>query len=209
MSSGLSLKKNRHLKNGFTLIEVLISLVILSIITLITSSFLQSSIASKEIVFTKSSHTFQFNLLSDALREDVVNAVNIPLLDSRGETQPETFRSRLNANSLKFITKIRSGKTFSNSLVQVEYQLQDNKFIRKEFYAPAPSDQDQFSETILFDKVSNMTLQFSDGNDWFNVWPADPITQKKLPVLIKLILERENKELYTLIIHSNLKNIYD
>jgi hypothetical protein len=54
-----------------------------------------------------------------------------------------------------------------------------------------------------------MTLQFSDGNDWFNVWPADPITQKKLPVLIKLILERENEELYTLIIHSNLKNIYD
>tara|TARA_B110000967_G_C18880547_1_gene560793 strand:- start:2259 stop:2744 length:486 start_codon:yes stop_codon:yes gene_type:complete len=161
------------------------------------------------MVFTKSSHTFQFNLLSDALREDVVNAVNIPLLDSRGETQPETFRSRLNANSLKFITKIRSGKTFSNSLVQVEYQLQDNKFTRKEFYAPAPSDQDQFSETILFDKVSNMTLQFSDGNDWFNVWPADPITQKKLPVLIKLILERENEELYTLIIHSNLKNIYD
>jgi hypothetical protein len=93
--------------------------------------------------------------------------------------------------------------------VQVEYQLQDNKFTRKEFYAPAPSDQDQFSETILFDKVSNMTLQFSDGNDWFNVWPADPITQKKLPVLIKLILERENEELYTLIIHSNLKNIYD
>ena len=119
------------------------------------------------------------------------------------------FVAGLMLTPFKFITKIRSGKKFSNSLVQVEYQLQDNKFIRKEFYAPAPSDQDQFSETILFDKVSNMTLQFSDGNDWFNVWPADPITQKKLPVLIKLILERENEELYTLIIHSNLKNIYD
>ena len=127
------MKKNRYLKNGFTLIEVLISLVILSIITLITSSFLQSSIASKEMVFTKSSHTFQFNLLSDALREDVVNAVNIPLLDSRGETQPETFRSRLNANSLKFITKIRSGKTFSNSLVQVEYGSQIHHWVLEYF----------------------------------------------------------------------------
>ena len=76
------MKKNRQLTNGFTLIEVLISLVILSIIAVITSSFLQSSIASKEMVFTKSSQTFQFNLLADALRDDVTNAVNIPLLDS-------------------------------------------------------------------------------------------------------------------------------
>ena len=203
------MKKNRHLKNGFTLIEVLISFVILSIITVITSSFLQSSIASKEMVFTKSSHTFQFNLLSDALREDLVNAVNIPLLDSRGEKQPETFRSRLSSNAFTFITKIRSGKKFSNSLVQVEYQLKDNKFIRKEFYAPGPSDQDQFSETVLFDKVRNVTLQFSDGSDWLNLWPVDPLTQKKLPELTKLIFEKENEELYTLIIHSNLTNIYD
>ena len=78
MNSGPSLKKNRQLTNGFTLIEVLISLVILSIIAVITSSFLQSSIASKEMVFTKSSQTFQFNLLADALRDDVTNAVNIP-----------------------------------------------------------------------------------------------------------------------------------
>ena len=161
------------------------------------------------MVFTKSSHTFQFNLLSDALREDLVNAVNIPLLDSRGEKQPETFRSRLNSNAFTFITKIRSGKKFLNSLVQVEYQLKDNKFIRKEFYAPAPSDQDQFSETVLFDKVRNVTLQFFDGSDWLNLWPVDPLTQKKLPELTKLIFEKENEELYTLIIHSNLINIYD
>ena len=161
------------------------------------------------MVFTKSSHTFQFNLLSDALREDLVNAVNIPLLDSRGEKQSETFRSRLNSNTFTFITKIRSGKKFSNSLVQVEYQLKDNKFIRKEFYAPGPSDQDQFSETVLFDKVRNVTLQFSDGSDWLNLWPVDPLTQKKLPELTKLIFEKENEELYTLIIHSNLTNIYD
>ena len=161
------------------------------------------------MVFTKSSHTFQFNLLSDALREDLVNAVNIPLLDSRGEKQSETFRSRLNSNAFTFITKIRSGKQFSNSLVQVEYQLKDNKFIKKEFYAPAPSDQDQFSETVLFDKVRNVTLQFSDGSDWLNLWPVDPLTQKKLPELTKLIFEKENEELYTLIIHSNLTNIYD
>jgi len=203
------LKKNRQLKNGFTLIEVLISLVILTIITIITSSFLQSSISSKEIVFTKSSQTFQFNLLADTLREDVAHAVNIPLLDLRGEVQSETFRSTLNTNSFKFITKIRSGKNFSNSLVQVEYQLQDSKLIRKQFFTPAPVDQDLFSETVLFNQVQKMNLQFSDGKAWFNFWPVDPLTERKFPTLIKLTLEKENKESYSWIILSNLKNIYD
>ncbi len=69
------------------------------------------------MVFTKSSQTFQFNLLADTLREDVAHAVNIPLLDLRGEVQSETFRSTLNTNSFKFITKIRSGKNFSNSFL--------------------------------------------------------------------------------------------
>jgi len=161
------------------------------------------------MVFTKSSQTFQFNLLADTLREDVVNAVNIPLLDFRGELQLETFSSILNGNSFKFITKIRSGKNFSNSLVQVEYRLKDSKLTRKQFYTPAPADQDLFSETILFNQVQKMNLQFSDGKAWFNFWPADPLTEKKFPTLIKLTLEKENKESYSWIILSNLKNIYD
>jgi len=191
------------------LIEVLISLVILTIITLVTSSFLQSSISSKEMVFTKSSQTFQFNLLADTLREDVVNAVNIPLLDFRGELQLETFSSILNTNSFKFITKIRSGKNFSNSLVRVEYRLKDSKLTRKQFYTPAPADQDLFSETILFNQVQKMNLQFSDGKAWFDFWPVNPLTEKKFPTLIKLTLEKENEESYSWIILSNLKNIYD
>ena len=161
------------------------------------------------MVFTKSSQTFQFNLLADTLREDVVNAVNIPLLDFRGELQLETFSSILNGNSFKFITKIRSGKNFSNSLVQVEYRLKDSKLTRKQFYTPAPADQDLFSETILFNQVQKMNLQFSDGKAWFDFWPVDPLTEKTFPTLIKLTLEKENKESYSWIILSNLKNIYD
>ena len=68
---------------GFTLIEVLISIFILSVIAVITTSFLQSTIQSKDIVFRKSQETHQFNLLSSSLQEDLMNAQNIPLTNFR------------------------------------------------------------------------------------------------------------------------------
>ena len=153
------MKKNNLPSKGFTLIEVLISLVILSIITVITSSFLQSSIQSKEIVFSKSAHTLKINLLADALREDVTNAVNIPLLDSRGEPQTRTFYSGQNSDSFTFITKIRSGKSFSSSMVQVQYLVEDDKLLRRQFFAPAPSNLSRFSETVLLQNIKNINYE--------------------------------------------------
>lgn len=205
------MKKDSQPKNGFTLIEVLISLVILSIITLITSSFLQSSIQSKELVFRQSSQTLMINLLGDSLREDVINAINIPLLDSRGEIQPQTFLSILNTNKFKFITQLKSGKKFSSAMVQVEYLMVDNKFLRRQFYAAAPAvrNEDNFSETVLLKNIKNINLEFSDGNSWHSVWPIDSKTNRKFPTLIKIDLNQENGETYSWIIHSNLKKIHD
>ena len=76
---------------GFTLIEVLISIFILSVIAVITTSFLQSTIQSKDIVFRKSQETHQFNLLSSSLQEDLMNAQNIPLTNFRGVSEGASF----------------------------------------------------------------------------------------------------------------------
>ncbi len=203
------MKKNNLPSKGFTLIEVLISLVILSIITVITSSFLQSSIQSKEIVFSKSAHTLKINLLADALREDVTNAVNIPLLDSRGEPQTRTFYSGQNSDSFTFITKIRSGKSFSSSMVQVQYLVEDDKLLRRQFFAPAPSNLSRFSETVLLQNIKNINFEFSDNNTWFYFWPTDQLTSLKFPRLIKIDLENQDEQIFSWIVHSNHKNIYE
>ncbi len=197
------MKKDSSSKNGFTLLEVLISLVILSIITIITSSFLQSSIKSKEIIFNKSAEIFQINLLADALREDIINAINIPLLDSRGEPENKTFQSASNANSFKFVTKIRAGKNFSSEIAQVKYLLDGDKFLRRQFYAAAPSNPMDFAETVMLNKVQDIKLEFSDGKTWTYFWPAGQLNQKKFPLLIKVVLDLENDKTFTWIIHSD------
>ncbi|MDA7796925.1 GspJ family type II secretion system protein [Gammaproteobacteria bacterium] len=203
------MKKNNHTGFGFTLIEVLISLVILSIIAVITSSFLQSSIQSKETVFLHSSQTLKINLLGDALREDITNAINIPLLDFRGEDQDLNFQSPLNSNSFVLVTKVRAGKNFSNSLARVEYRLDNRQFIRKQFYAAAPADPTKFFKTVLLEDVKNLELQFSNGSAWFSLWPIDEVTRRKIPSLIKLVLEQENGKSYSWVVHSNLEKQHE
>ena len=81
------MKKNKDHKKGFTLIEVLISIVILSLIAVITSNFLNSSIQSRDLVSGKSQDIYEFNLLTSTLTNDLINAVNIPLINFRGDIE--------------------------------------------------------------------------------------------------------------------------
>ena len=203
------MKKNSHMFKGFTLIEVLISLVILSIITVITSTFLQSSIQSKEIVFSQSAQTLRVNLLGDTLREDIANAVNVSLIDTRGEPQPHTFESSLNADSFIFTTKVRAGKNFSDSLARIEYLFDGSRFLRKQFYASAPANSDDFFQTILLNNVTNVSLEFSDKNSWSPSWPKNTIDEQKFPQLIRIYIEQDQGKSYTWVINSNLHNSYE
>ena len=203
------MRKNSHMFKGFTLIEVLISLVILSIITVITSTFLQSSIQSKDIVFSQSAQTLRVNLLGDTLREDIANAVNVSLIDTRGEPQPHTFESSLNAVSFIFTTKVRAGKNFSDSLARIEYLFDGSRFLRKQFYASAPANSDDFFETILLNNVTNVSLEFSDKNSWSLSWPKNTIDEQKFPQLIKIYIEQDQGKSYTWVVNSNLHNSYE
>ena len=160
------MKKNNSVTLGFTLIEVLISIVILSIITIITSTFLQSSINSKNLVFNKSADILQINLFGDRLKQDLVNAVNVPLLDQRGEIMEATFQGDINSKIFSFVTRATSNTLSSKLLVKVQYYLKDNELIRRQFFAASPSSSEDYYETVLFTGVKDIELEFSnDGID--------------------------------------------
>ena len=86
------------LNRGFTLLEVLISIVILSIITIVTSSFLQSSIQSREDIAIKSNQIQKINFISTTLRSDIMNAVNIDITDFRGLSLKAKFKGEIGSN---------------------------------------------------------------------------------------------------------------
>ena len=210
MSRGLLLNINNSTSKGFTLIEVLISIVILSIIALITSSFLQSTIQSRDFVFSKSHETLQLNLLSSALYGDLMNAQGIPLTNFRGESGESSFIGGVNANGFSFITRGLSKKMTSPSMLRVQDLLKNKSFLRRQYYASAPSNPNDYLETLLFDDIDELNLIFSDGVNWHYSWPPNNTpNQKTFPTLVQITLNKnEQSFVWTIKPITSFKNEY-
>lgn len=69
------LNKNK----GFTLIEVLVSIVILSIIAVVSTNFLQSSVDAREESSNKLQDLKEFNIASSIVRRDMRQILNVPI----------------------------------------------------------------------------------------------------------------------------------
>ena len=67
------------MKKGFTLIEILVSLVILSMIAVISSNILQSSIEIESTSSERLKVSRSLNLSSIILKRDIRQIINVPL----------------------------------------------------------------------------------------------------------------------------------
>ena len=73
-------------RKGFTIIEVLVSLIILSIIAIISSNILQSSLDTERDTTRQLNSIKELNLSSSIIRRDIRQIVNIPSRDFFGNT---------------------------------------------------------------------------------------------------------------------------
>ena len=66
----------------------------------------------------KSQDIYEFNLLTSTLTNDLINAVNIPLINFRGDSEKATFIGGANTDSFSFITKAITQDISSKDLVR-------------------------------------------------------------------------------------------
>ena len=90
------------MNKGFTLIEILISFIILSIILLISSNILNTSLISKDISYDKLQNIKEMKLASTIIRRDLRQAVNVIGRDFFGNFDKGTFMANYNNNSIIF-----------------------------------------------------------------------------------------------------------
>ena len=131
---------------GFTIIEVLVTLIILSMIAIITSNILQSSLESEKESTQRLNSIKELNLASSILRRDIRQIANVSIKDFYGNKMYGTFISELNSDNLMFTTKVKSFSNEVSPLKRVQYVVEDVvKVSRKEriqqiiFEADTPS----------------------------------------------------------------------
>ena len=191
-------------KKGFTIIEVLVTLIILSMIAIISSNILQSSLESEKVSSQRLYSIKELNLASSILRRDIRQIANVSIKDFYGNKINGTFISELGSENLMFTTKVKSFSNEVSSLKRVQYVIENKNFIRKQYYSSNPYNQDEYTKSIIINDIDNLKLSFLNENKWHQSWPVSPITSKKIPTLIKIEFRLDNKD-YSWVINPNIE----
>jgi type II secretion system protein J len=195
------------MNKGFTLIEVLVSLVILSMIAVISSNILQSSLELERTSSQRLSSARSLNFSSILIRRDIRQIINVPLKDFYGNPMSATLIGNNEDKRIMFNTKIKSISNNSSPIKRVEYVLEDNKFIRRQFFSTNPYDADEFIDTFLIEDISQMDIEFMFQRQWYQQWPISPITERQIPTLIKFKFKK-NQEAYEWIVEPNIEYVF-
>ncbi len=191
---------------GFTLIEVLISLVIFSIILTITSIFLTSSIDTLGISQSKSKKINDIGTASILFRRDVRQSANLPIRNFEFFDQTSnTMYSQVNSNKLSFVSLNKSSDGYTTNYI--EYEFIDNNLVRRQFFVANPADINQQQSIELLKNVSQGEFEFYTSNRWFNYWPVNQITNQRPPRLIRIKFNI-NEEPYQFVVNPTINYSY-
>tara|TARA_B100000963_G_scaffold165777_1_gene143988 strand:- start:5589 stop:6182 length:594 start_codon:yes stop_codon:yes gene_type:complete len=195
------------MNKGFTLIEVLVSMVILSIITLISSNIINSSLETQKNSSVKLENARKIDFSSIIISRDVRQLINVPLLNFRGDSMNTNFFANNIEKRIMFNALAFSLSSELSPIKRIEYIYENNQLKRKQFFAANPYNPDDYVETILLENISEIDFKFSYETQWFTKWPLSPITSKKIPTLIKINFKQNNKN-YEWIIEPNITNVF-
>ena len=190
-------------RKGFTIVEVLVSLIILSIIAVISSNILQSSLDTERNTTKHLNSIKELNLSSSILRRDIRQIVNIPSRDFFGNTLYGTFVSNENSEAIMFNTKIKSLSNKVSPIKRVEYILEKDVLFRRQYYSSNPYDQNDYVESVMLENLEELNFTFMYENKWHNSWPISSITARKIPTLIKLEFLINNR-VYSWLVEPNI-----
>lgn len=203
MSTHTQQKVSYLMNKGFTLIEILISLVILSMIAVISSNILQSSLELERSSTSRLAEVRNLNFSSVIIRRDIRQIVNTNLRDGFGNSIDGTFSGNNITKKFFFNTKVNSISNEVSPIKRVEYELIDDKFTRKQFFSSNPYNLDEYISSNVIEGVSEIEILFLNENQWYSSWPIDQNTSNKIPKLIKLEFIQNNKK-YLWIIEPNI-----
>ena len=198
---------NQNFSRGFTLIEVLVSIVIITIIIVVSTNILQSSLASRETIFKKLDEIQKFNLASSIIKRDLRQSLNVPMRDYFGNAYEATFFAPEGSNSLTFTTLVDAGNAESSSVKRIEYMVEDGFFYRRQYFSDNPYLNQDYFQSIMFDGLEELNFRFSDGNSWSEFWPKDPMTAAKIPSLVQVRFSIDDRS-FEWIIAPNIDNVY-
>jgi len=190
---------NKNIMRGFTLLELLISLVIFAILSTMSYMGLQSVLTAKAVTEAHTDRLIRLQTAFTFMQRDIEQATSRSIRDSFGDEQAALVAGAFGQTLLELTRTGWRNPTGAarSSLQRVGYKLEEEKLLRVSWsMVDQPSDSPPF-ERILIEQVKDLEFRYLDKDkEWHTTWPDDlsgtGSILTELPIAVELTLTLEN-----------------
>ena len=190
-------RRRRSAAHGFTLIEVLVALLILSVMSALGYSTYRSARISAERAQESLKRTREIEFGLRVMLQDFAQAVPRPIRDPLGTTRQPALRAGPTTPTLVDLTRDGWSNTAGmqrSTLERVSYRLNGTTLQRSYQTVLDPTTNNQPVVQDLLTGVTSIQLNFLDSNQaWNTIWPPAtlpfPDSEWTRPIAVEIIIE--------------------
>ena len=168
------------MKNGFTLLEVLIALLAAALISIMSFDFLSNTVFLKDRIDNSISEDSKHSKAIHLMRLDMMQAVPFKLKDQNFNNLNNVFIGSNNERILTFVALTTSDTgILSSKLRRIIYRYNNNNLIRTTTLAN--NENIVLSEEIILSEIENLESYFGDSlDDLVEIYPGLNIVENNI-----------------------------
>lgn len=179
---------------GFTLVEVLVTLVVFSILSISGITILSQSIAAKGQADAVNQTIEQLRRTHTLLKSDLAQVTPRQTRDRFGARSGAVFEGGIGIGDQPILQFVRdgwdnpSGLERRSSLQKVEYRLEGTAFVRRAYMHLDHASADQSVDLVLLEDVTSVDVSFFVQGQWYSTWAASSSGARPFPHAVAVTL---------------------
>lgn len=157
---------------GFTLLELLVAIAILSLVAVGSYELLFSTIATRDQAMTRERGLRELQRAEMLLQRDLVQAVKRPVRDEFGDVQPGFVIPRANQMEFSRLGWRNPLQEPRSEVVRVRWLVANGRLLREHWPVLDRARDSQPVQTVLLEKVSDFRIMVHGEGSWTAAWPG-------------------------------------
>ena len=196
------MRDSRARQPGFTLLEMLFTIVIFALMYVVAVEFLSSAMNNRDTLSEGATELEDAQRAVTYLTLDFEQMIARPVRDPYGDPQPALIG---NDNYVEF-TRLGWANPFAlrrrSEMQRVVYAFEDEKLYRRYWPVLDTNVATEFQEDVLLDGVADFKVRYLDQAQtgevgWLEFWPEPalantPVWQQRLPKSVEIDIEMED-----------------